>query len=140
MIINAIFFVLVLVLVLVVVRVREPTQQSSGLVDVDVGGMFDYERLDVHQCALRYVALAFEIIKELPRGHSTVADQMRWATISIPLHIAELQEGPPIARGSAMECGAIIDIIRLLGLAPDKTERARELLIRIVSMLSKMTR
>ncbi len=111
--------------------------------------MFDYERLDVYQCALRYVALAFELIEELPRGHSTVADQMRRATLSIPLNIAEAAGKTShkdrcryhsIARGSAMECGAIIDIIRLLGLAPDKTEKARELLIRIVSMLSKMTR
>ena len=39
-----------------------------------------------------------------------------------------------------MECGAIIDVIRLLGLASDKTKEARALLIRIVSMLSKMTR
>ena len=111
--------------------------------------MFDYERLDVYQCALQYVALAFKIIDELPRGHSTVADQMRRATISIPLNIAEAAGKTTykdrcryhsIARGSAMECGAIIDVIRLLGMATDKTQDARALLIRVVSMLSKMVR
>ena len=111
--------------------------------------MFDYERLDVYQCALQYVALAFEIVNQLPRGHSAVADQMRRATMSIPLNIAEAAGKTThkdrcryhsIARGSAMECSAIIDIIRLLGLATDKTEEARALLIRIVSMLSKMAR
>ena len=45
-----------------------------------------------------------------------------------------------IARGSAMGCGAIIDMIRLLGLEGDRTTQARGLLIRIVSMLSKMAR
>jgi hypothetical protein len=37
-----------------------------------------------------------------------------------------------------MECGAIIDVIRLLGLAPEQTQEARALLIRIVSMLSTL--
>ena len=45
-----------------------------------------------------------------------------------------------IARGSAMECGAILDVIRLLKIAPSDVERGKELLTRMVSMLSKMCR
>ena len=44
-----------------------------------------------------------------------------------------------IARGSAMECGAAVDIIRLLRVAePEDLARARELVERVVSMLTKM--
>ena len=116
---------------------------------VDTQSMFDYERLDVYQCSLQYTALALKIIDDLPRGQSALADQMRRATMSIPLNIAEAAGKTThkdrcrfhaIARGSAMECGAIIDIIRLLGIYDDRSARARDLLIRIVSMLTKMTR
>ena len=131
-------------------RVRENLHQAQYcLSSVDTSCVFDYERLDVYQCSLQYAALSFKIIDELPRGHSALADQMRRATMSIPLNIAEAAGKTThkdrcryhsIARGSAMECGAIIDMIRLLGLEGDRTTQARGLLIRIVSMLSKMTR
>ena len=39
-----------------------------------------------------------------------------------------------------MECGAVIDVIGLLGFGGDRSVEARGLLVRIVSMLSKMTR
>ena len=111
--------------------------------------MFDHERLDVYQCSLQYAALSFKIIDDLPRAHSGLADQMRRATISIPLNIAEAAGKTThkdrcryhsIARGSAMECGAVIDVIGLLGFGGDRSVEARGLLVRIVSMLSKMTR
>lgn len=103
------------------VRVRENLHLARHcLSSVDTSCVFDYERLDVYQCALKYAALSFKIIDELPRGHSC-----RYHSI---------------ARGSAMECGALIDMIRLLGLEGDRTTQARGLLIRIVSMLSKMAR
>ena len=38
-----------------------------------------------------------------------------------------------------MECGAILDILRLQGLTPDLTTEAKPLLLRLVSMLSKMS-
>jgi hypothetical protein len=77
--------------------------------------MLDHEKLDVYQCALRYAALAFQILHKIPRGHAELADPLRRATISIPLNIAEGAGKPTdkdrsrfhaIARGSAMECGA----------------------------------
>ena len=112
--------------------------------------MLDHEKLDVYQCAIQFVALAFQIIEQLPRGHSSLADQLRRAAISIPLNIAEgagKPTGPDraryhgIARGSAMECGAVLDVIGLLGkdLAAE-VGRGKELLVRTVAMLSKMCR
>jgi four helix bundle protein len=44
-----------------------------------------------------------------------------------------------IARGSAMECAAIVDVIRSLGLAPVAAcQEARWRLVRIVQMLTKL--
>ena len=112
--------------------------------------MLDYERLDVYQCSLQFSALSFQILERLPRGHGELADQLKRATISIPLNIAEGAGKPTnrerarfhsIARGSAMECGAIVDILRLQGLAqPDAVAQAKPLLVRLVSMLTKMCR
>ena len=112
--------------------------------------MLDHEKLDVYQCALRFAALVFQILQKIPRGHSERADQLKRATISIPLNIAEGAGKPSgkvrsrfhaIARDSAMECGAIVDIMHLQDLAEPKTlTEAKSLLVRLVSMLSKMCR
>jgi len=112
--------------------------------------MLDHERLDVYQCALRFAALVFQILQKLPRGHSELADQLKRATISIPLNIAEGAGKPTdkdrsrfhaIARGSAMECSAVLDLLKLQALAdPQAVNDAKSLLVRLVAMLSKMCR
>ena len=110
--------------------------------------MLDYERLDVYQCALQFAALAFQILEKMPRGHGELSDQLRRATISIPLNIAEgagkttereRARYHAIARGSAMEGAAIVDLLRLQTLVePDTAATAKALSVRMVSMLSKM--
>ncbi len=50
---------------------------------------FDHERLDAYQVALDFVCLANETCGGLPRGWSSLADQLRRAAISVPLNIAE---------------------------------------------------
>ena len=112
--------------------------------------MLDHEKLDVYQCAIRFVASALHLLAKLPKGHAQLADQLRRAAFSIPLNIAEgagkvsprdRSRFHAIARGSAMECGAIIDIIALLNAIPvDDLAASKALLVRIVSMLSKMWR
>ena len=112
--------------------------------------MLDFERLDAYRCALEFAALSFRIIESLPRGHSQLADQLKRATISIPLNIAEgsgkttdreRARFHAIARGSAMECAAILDVLRLQALfEPDNGGQAKALSIRLVSKLSKMCR
>ena len=42
------------------------------------------------------------------------------------------------ARGSTLECGAILDAMRALGLDHAEVEASDLLLVRIVSMLTKM--
>lgn len=112
--------------------------------------MLDFERLDVYQCALRFAALSFQILENMPRGHGELTDQLKRATISIPLNIAEGAGKPTdgdraryhaIARGSAMECAAIVDLLRLQSLVqPAVADEAKALLVRVVSMLTKLCR
>jgi four helix bundle protein len=66
----------------------------------------------------------------------------------LPLNIAEgsgkysLTERAPffrIARGSALECGAALDVVRLIGSAPAaKLDEAKALVEREVAMLTKL--
>lgn len=108
-----------------------------------------HERLDAYQLSIRFVALAARISANMPRGHAGLADQLRRAAISIPLNIAEGVGKPrpadrarfhAIARGSAMECSAIIDVVGVLHENPEALQPAKELLVRIVEMLTKMCR
>jgi four helix bundle protein len=109
---------------------------------------FEHERLDVYQAATEFLVISDEIATTLPRGRCYLADQFRRAATSIPLNIAEgAGEFAPdektrfyrIARRSATECAAILDVCRRLELGlPDRLERARALLLRIVAMLTGM--
>ena len=46
-----------------------------------------------------------------------------------------------IARGEAMECGAILDVVRLLAcVEATELDTAKRLLVRIVEMLSRLCR
>ncbi len=49
---------------------------------------FDHERLDRHQLGLDFVALADDIVEQLPRRRSHRADQLARAATSIVLNIA----------------------------------------------------
>ena len=75
-------------------------------------------------------------------------DQLERASLSIALNIAEGAGRRPradksrfygIARGSANECAAIFDVLRVRGLASEAScNQARELLVRIVQMLTRL--
>lgn len=112
--------------------------------------MLSYERLDVYQCSIKFLALANEICNDLPRGQANLIDQIKRASMSIPLSIGEgagkrtkpdCRKYFDIARGSAMECAAAIDVCKTLGLLADgKANEGKELLQRIVAMLTKLAR
>lgn len=112
------------------------------------GGYLDYERLDVYRCAIEFLAIAVKIGDSLPRGYSDLRDHLRRASPSIALNIAEgagktrkadKARFYSIARGSAMECGAVLDATRVLHAADEALlGEGKALLVRIVSMLSKM--
>src|SRR5690348_14398970 len=106
--------------------------------------MFGFQNLDVYRCASEFLAVATRLADRAPRGYSTLADQLRRAALSIPLNIAEgsgkfgndAKRSYAIARGSALECAAIVDAFEIVGSEEvEAIARGRELLVRIVSML-----
>jgi four helix bundle protein len=85
--------------------------------------MLDYEKLDVYRVALEFVIITVEVRDRLPRGSGELLDQFKRASFSIVLNIAEgagkvrqadKQRYFAIARGSAMECGALLDLFQVL--------------------------
>ena len=112
--------------------------------------LFDHEKLDVYKASIEFLALADQIIECLPRGRSHLGNQFQRAATSISLNVAEgageystadKRRFYRMALRSATECAAILDVCRTLHLASDQTlGSGRELLLRIVSMLTRLTK
>ncbi len=110
--------------------------------------MLHFQKLDVYQRAIEFLALSRRIRAELPKGNADLADQLRRAAQSIPQNIAEgagratradKAKHYTIARGSAMEVAAHLDVMRADEMiAMEHYERGLELLERIVAMLTKL--
>ena len=117
---------------------------------------FDHERLDVYQLAIDFIRDAQDTIHSIPPGDASLTDQLRRASTSICLNIAEgsgeLSRKEKarfyrIAKRSATECAAIIDILRTHGITDsvgpltcEQLDARKETLRRIVSMLIKLVR
>ena len=80
---------------------------------------FDHEKLDVYQEAIRFVAWAGGLLETLPKSLAAY-DPLDRASTSIALNIAEgngKYTAPDrcrffdIARGSALECAACLDVL-----------------------------
>jgi four helix bundle protein len=109
---------------------------------------FDHERLDVYQVSLDFAAWAYELAKQLRAVDRHSRDQLLRASQSITLNIAEGCGKFPsperrrflqIAGGSARECAAILDILsRRRVISESEAEAGKELLARIVAMLTRM--
>jgi four helix bundle protein len=124
-------------------------QQRGARAD-DLGAMLSYQRLDVYQCAVRLLSHCTRLSQDVPKGFSSLTDQLRRASLSIPLNIAEgagratvadAARFYSIARGSAMECGAILDALEAMGCRNTRSlEAALALVVRIVEMLTRLCR
>jgi four helix bundle protein len=109
---------------------------------------FGHEQLDVYQISIRYVTWAYETAKRLRGIDRHARDQLLRASQSIPLNIAEgngkgtnadRRRFFEIARGSALECGAIQDCLKACNvLTAAENTQGKTMLIRIVSMLTKL--
>jgi four helix bundle protein len=108
---------------------------------------FDHERLNVYQEAVAFCGWVGDLLNELTAKAAT-KDQLDRASTSIPLNIAE-GDGKfsnadrarflEIARGSALECAACLDVLLARKLvASDRMIPVKEQLIRIVNMLVGM--
>ena len=110
-----------------------------------------HERLDAYKASIDFLAIADEVSGSLPKGRAYLADQLRRAATSIALNIAE-GAGEFAARGkgrfyrmarrSATECGAVLDVCARLGLggAAQRLATGKALVHRIVSMLTVLVK
>src|SRR5712691_1885851 len=125
--------------------INTPSTHSTVAPAPESAPYLDAERLDVYRIALEFQVQASALAV---RTDAVVRDQLRGASLSCVLNIAEgagqrsrarKRNLYGIARGSAMECAAIIDVLRIRGIAaPAEAGRARALLVRMVQMLTKL--
>ena len=105
---------------------------------------FDHEKLDVYRDAISFCAWVGEFLPSIPAKVSA-RDQLDRASTSIPLNIAE-GNGKfsardragflEMARGSALECAACLDVLVARKLAnADQASEAKGKLAGIVRML-----
>jgi four helix bundle protein len=115
-----------------------PSQEAGA-------ALLDAERLDVYGVALEFHAKAAALAL---RADSVVRDQLRRSSLSVVLNIAEGagRRSPAqkrhfysVARGSAMESAATVDVLRVRGVAAHTECRpVRAQVVRIVQMLTKL--
>jgi four helix bundle protein len=130
---------------------RQSTRREAGTVTRH----FDHERLDVYRLELEFVAWATDLMAELRdsleakmRRVREVVDHLDRASLSVLFNTAEGNGKRQMrtrakffddARGSATECAACLDALVAKGACPEqRTEEGRMLLLRIVSILTKL--
>ncbi len=113
---------------------------------------FDHEKLEVYQLELQFISWATDLIEQLrSESRSTVKEvinQLDRASLSSLLNTAEgngrrrTQQRARFfddARGSATECAACLDaLVAKRACQADRILEGKQLLVRVVSMLSKL--
>jgi four helix bundle protein len=109
---------------------------------------FGHEKLDVYRLSVDYVAWVYEKAAALAGIHRSAREQWLRASQSIPLNIAEgngkaakadRRRYFETARGSALECAAIQDVL-VVGkvLEREESQKYKIQLERVVAMLSRL--
>ena len=108
---------------------------------------FDHERLDVYQESISFCGWVGDLLNAIT-GKTAAKDQLDRASTSLPLNIAEgngkfsdadRSRFLEIARGSALECAACLDVLVVRKIiAAERIIPAKEQLVRIVNMLMGM--
>jgi four helix bundle protein len=127
-------------------RARAPARDRSPW---KMKTYFDHEKLDVYRESIAFCAWTGELLNAIT-AKAAAKDQLDRASTSIPLNIAEgngkfstkdRARFLEIARGSALECAAALDVMVARKLATiEQIEPAKETLTRIVQMLMGMLR
>jgi four helix bundle protein len=112
--------------------------------------MMDHDRLDVYQAAREFSVFTRLLTSGGATLRSDLGDQLRRASASIALNVAEgagefsrkeKARFYRIARRSATECAAVLDLlVDWAILSDDDVRDGRELLQRIVAMLVRIAR
>ena len=101
-------------------------------------------RFDAYRLAL---AFRSHVVRWLPLKRAELSDQLDRASLSVPLNVAEgagrvgrdQARHYAIARGSAFECLAVLDLLEL-ETAPPSSREARAILLRLMAVLTALTR
>ena len=111
---------------------------------------FEFEKLDVYNVTLDFVAAADDVAESLPKGRRYLKDQLRRGANSIAANLAEgVGEYAPaekvrfyrISRRSAVECASHLLACRRLALVEDALiATGLDQLLRIVAMQTSMIR
>ena len=111
--------------------------------------MFDHEKLDVYRVSLEFVAWVYARVDKLKGDRRFARDELIRASQSIPRNIAEgngKRSQPDrnrfleIARGSALECTAVLDELFIMkAMNEAEINEGKGLLERDVSMWTRMT-
>jgi four helix bundle protein len=111
--------------------------------------LFDHEKLDVHRRAIEFCGWVGEFLETIS-AKTAAKDQLDRASTSIPLNIAEgngkfsqrdRARFLEMARGSALECAACLDVLVVRRLATsDRVAPAKGQLAGIVQMLVGLLR
>lgn len=111
--------------------------------------MFNHQRLICYEFAMSLAKRVPHLISSWPTGSGYLVDQLKRAMASIPLNIAEGagRSGTrdrarffAIARGSAMEVSAIIDIAQAYEMVDQDTYTdIQDKLLQIVKILYKLS-
>jgi four helix bundle protein len=110
--------------------------------------MFSHEKLEVYRCSLEFIELVLPLLKQIPKGNREISEQLKRASISLLLNIAEGagRSAPDdkkrfytTARGSALECAALFDLLlRWQFVSQETVNTCKNKLHQIASMLSKL--
>ena len=109
---------------------------------------FDHEKLDVYRLSLDFVRLVDSFLERKGCVPRAAKDQLSRSSLSIPLNIAEgnakwtpgeRRRFFEIAKGSAMESAAVLDVLLVTQTVPQpEVSEGKTILLRIVSMLTRM--
>ncbi len=110
--------------------------------------MFCHQKLHVYTKSVDFLAAVNHAIRSIPPGNSDVINQLRRAAMSVSLNIAEgagkmgkndKKRYYSIARGSALECAAIFDLLQVWQLVDaELLKEPRSLLYEVAAMLSAL--
>ena len=110
---------------------------------------FDHEKLDVYRVALEFVVWTGEMLDgALEDCRLSACKHLEESSTSVPLNIAEgngkrsLKDRCrffDISKASALESSACLDVLVARGkIAAERVESGKDLLVRVVEMLTKM--
>ena len=112
--------------------------------------MLDFRKLDAYRYAVALLELVATLVDEIPRSQQCLGEHLGRAALCLlrslaegshrqPTNPAEARHCYAIARASAFECVGLVDTLdRVRAVSGENAARTREVLSRLVAMLSRL--